>query len=77
MVTEAEVKKGGAWAVIDFAEALNRKGLPMRCPACHGPVSTYNGGGAVPHFYHRTRHEHCPQYSRFSGDAKPHPDALA
>ena len=77
MITVAEIKVGGEWVTIDFAEGVKRRGQAMRFPACEGPMNPYDGGGSVPHFAHIKKHEHCPLYYRFSGTPKRHPDALA
>ncbi len=77
MITEAEIKQGGEWVTIDFAEGVKRRRQVMRCPACAGPINPYDGGGSVPHFAHIKANPHCPLSFRFSGTSKAHPDALA
>lgn len=72
MIIECQVKEGGEWSTIGFAEADTRRGEPMRCPRCHGAVKPYKLEGIKPHFGHYAAHAGCA--------ATPpvlHPKALA
>ena len=62
MITEAEIKRNGAWETIGFDEAVHLRShgkVLMRCPRCHGEITPYDGGGARPHFGHLEAHKSC------------------
>ena len=58
MITICEMKFGDDWRPVTIVDAPDSiAGNPMRCPACHGPVSPYKAGNW--HFGHLKAHNGC------------------
>ena len=75
MITVCEMKVEGDWTEVPIAGAPDSmQGNPMRCPACHGPVSPYKAGNH--HFGHIAAHDGCPLAWNYSGTFSWHPNAL-
>ena len=71
MMTRCQIRQGGEWVTVTYAEAMRHQVEPMRCPRCHGEVHPHDHNGADPHFAHVDAHHGCK--------AEPpvlHPDAL-
>jgi hypothetical protein len=77
MIELCQIKIDGYWKTADFAEASKHPtSVHKRCPECHGRVTPYNSGGAIPHFGHYVAHKGCPLSHNFEGSATilhPHP----
>ncbi len=75
-----EVWIDGAWRLMPLIDAhAHHRSAEKRCPACHGRVhtqGTYSAQSTVV-MAHRRTHDGCPWLPRyFTGEPKPHPQAL-
>jgi hypothetical protein len=79
LIQECEIKEGTKWKKISIEQGLARRGEPMRCHECHGPVVPMKqySTGAKAHFEHNQAHDGCPTKEQtYCGTPSPHPHAL-
>lgn len=75
-----EVRIDGTWQLMPLIDAhAHQRSAEKRCPVCHGRVhtqGTYSAQGTIV-MAHRRTHDGCPRLPRyFTGEPKPHPQAL-
>ena len=80
-VPTCEVLTDSGWLAVGLREARGRYAMSTkRCPACHGAVNIAGSYVAITRLSmaHRRSHRGCRMnIGGFSGEASPHPQALA